>query len=454
MNVVNVYHKSRDVIYKLNFQANGETTWIFTAEGDGEIYSVESDNIFSFSIDSQEVSLPFQIVSGNLYSVSITKNDTTQPASIALKARRANEKVFTQNVPDFGDIPTNGYLYVLLSQSVKVYDCSLLTSSNYEGPGVWTTSPLVTTINLPTTYNSFSITWRTINYDDGDMICWGSIHGETTYNAHLICRIKPDYTVWDYFEENENSVSDLPYFDTSYLYYVRAAITDFIGGNYVLHFNCYGDQDTAFVKVSKSDLSVTNSGLYVNGGVYKLTYNPFERQIVYYGDIDIETFSYKNLLFKNNITALSGYSYLLKKSIKTNANSYATFVIYDKAGRPYINISGRVGSGQSGNGRSGSVIVNQSNNIALSVSTNQSSFAIAYLSDHYATTYSFNSFTETNLGVRHLSTDERSKKFFFTTTSTHINKVIILDADNETTPEIGYIEELEGVQCISNNNYI
>lgn len=154
-NVVNVYHKSRDVIYEIKFPAGSEDTWQFDVEGDGEIYSVETDNISSYSIDGNSISLPFSITNGNSYSISIIRNNTANDATITFKARRAVDKIFTKIVPNY-NVGDGRYLYALNANGDTVYklDTGLLSGTNYLGSGSFTISPIIATITLPTLPNS------------------------------------------------------------------------------------------------------------------------------------------------------------------------------------------------------------------------------------------------------------------------------------------------------------
>jgi hypothetical protein len=452
MSVQNVYHRTRDRIFKMNFSADGETSWSFTSESDGEIYAVESNNIAGYTINEEPVTLPYTITAGSSYAVSVTKTTEGKTADITLKTRRAVKKTTTLNIPDFGDYPSNGYLYVLLSNSVKIYDTSLLTSSNYSASGTWNTAPVVSTINLPTLYNEYAITWGAMVFDQGDMICFGSTYpNKDTKNkySHVTCRVKPNGQVFNYDETTENDVSFL-FSHSSVLYEIRSVVNDYVGGNYIVALTTYGNQASFLQKIKKTDLSIESMGLFnVSYFPYNLAYNPVKRFIPYVGDIDIETKSYKNLLFANNITGYSAYSNSLGRTIKANANYYSRFYIYDEYGRVITSYRSS-GDGPSGNGTPGIVFMNQTNNICLSVSLNQSAFAITDF-DTLVLNKSISSITETNVGGRYITSDERSKKFFFTMTSPHEDKVLIVDPD-ETDIEVGYLQESEEIRCIRMNN--
>lgn len=151
-----VRHKSRIVTEDLQFTANGETSWSFVAEGDGEIYSVENNNVASYTINGGAVTLPYALVNGNSYTVAITKATGGQVADIQLKTRRAVDKTKSVNVPDYSQF--NGrYLYILNDNNqVEKHDTNVRQPSNYTGSGTWDSTSIVETINLPTLPANFS----------------------------------------------------------------------------------------------------------------------------------------------------------------------------------------------------------------------------------------------------------------------------------------------------------
>lgn len=218
MSVTNVYHRTRDRIYKMNFSASGETSCPFTAEADGEIYAVESNNVSSYTINGAPVSLPFLLTDGNSYTVSIIKTNVGQTADITFKSRRGTEKLTSQNVPFYRVFDK---LYILSEDTgkVMVVDPSMLSESNYQGAGVYTNSPLLTTIQLPAL--NVAHTYSIIFYNEIDSIpymyvvaphrvrVWG------TNNVHVyVCRINCNTDSVESLEGTADSLTDiggLPY---------------------------------------------------------------------------------------------------------------------------------------------------------------------------------------------------------------------------------------------------
>lgn len=158
-----VRHSSRHITQEFIFSENGETLWAFTAEGDGEIYSVESSNVASFRINGTTVSLPFSVVNGNDYSVDITKTNESLEAELKLNIRRAIDKTNLKIVPDYGQ-NDGRYIYCLSESRTTVYviDTDLIYGSNYTGNGNFTISPIIQQITLPTLPNSAS--WSRIEF--------------------------------------------------------------------------------------------------------------------------------------------------------------------------------------------------------------------------------------------------------------------------------------------------
>jgi len=155
MSTVNIKHTSRGLDITLNFASTeNNLSWAFTQEGDGEIYDVVLTNIASYTIAGGAITLPYPVINGTSYSVSIVKTTTGQTASITFKTRRSINKTSSLSVPDFGQYDGR-YLYVLLNNNtVQKLDSQLLLPANYAGAGAWTVSPVVATITLPTLPNS------------------------------------------------------------------------------------------------------------------------------------------------------------------------------------------------------------------------------------------------------------------------------------------------------------
>lgn len=171
----NLIHRSRRVTEDLQFTANGETSWSFVAEGDGEIFAVESSNVASYTINGGVVTLPFDLVNGNSYTVAITKTTSGQVADIQLKTRRAVDKTKTVNVPDLGQF-SGRYLYLLNDNNqVEKHDTNNRQPANYIGGGTWNATSLVVTISLPVITD---VTWRDLCFvnegSQGKVVVFGT----------------------------------------------------------------------------------------------------------------------------------------------------------------------------------------------------------------------------------------------------------------------------------------
>lgn len=163
MSVTNVYHKSRDLSVTLNFsETENSLSWVFTAENDGEIYAVDSTNIASYLIQGNPVTLPFQIIAGQSYSVSITKNTTGLPASIVLKTRRSINKSTSLTVPDFGAYDGR-YVAVISQDSLFIIDTDLINPANSPSKGVFTVNPIIQVVSLPL-ISEENISWNNVSF--------------------------------------------------------------------------------------------------------------------------------------------------------------------------------------------------------------------------------------------------------------------------------------------------
>lgn len=202
---INVRYDARDINYKLLFQPAGETAWSFTAESDGEIYAVESNNVASYTINGRSVTLPFALNAGNSYAIVITKTNAGQAADITFKSRRVNEKTIIQNVPDFQS--GNGrYWYVLhsLDNKVSVLDSDLIKPSNYLGSGNFITSPIIKTISLPPLPIDFYFRDLFFAKNGNIYLLTANKYGFKIFG----CKIMPDNNVYD-FDNNIDSVTEI-----------------------------------------------------------------------------------------------------------------------------------------------------------------------------------------------------------------------------------------------------
>ncbi len=278
--------------------------------------------------------MPFALNAGNSYVVSITKTNIGQIADIILKSRRDQEKTTIQNVPDFGSYDGR-YLYVLNDENILFkYDSDLLNLSNYEGSGVWTQNPLVSQINLPIP-NDYTIKWDHINFDDGDIIVWGRNLDLSTSNAR-VCRVKPDDSVYDYYENNLNEITIAP-FSMAYntRTYVQAIGNNYIDGYYALAQRASAG-DIEGQKIEKNDLSLTSTGSPAISGsnrFQRIFFDPYTKHFLGVGDFSVEEDRFFNYMTFNRdrhegaILRSTGYRY------KNLVNNPGSLQVYDNTGR-------------------------------------------------------------------------------------------------------------------------
>ena len=180
-----VQHKSRDFDVVLNFHATENTlSWAFTAENDGEIYAIDLVNVASYQIAGAPVTLPYAVTAGSSYSVTIVKQTNGQPASISFNTRRAVSKTVTISVPDFGAY-VGDYFYALKNNNELVkLNKSAFSASNYAGVGVWSVSPLNSSVILPTLTSGV---WQGCHFGNGKIVCIASeSEGDNKYNFCLV----------------------------------------------------------------------------------------------------------------------------------------------------------------------------------------------------------------------------------------------------------------------------
>lgn len=334
-----VKHKSRILTEDFQFSANGETSWSFVAEGDGEIFFVESNNIASYTINGSAPSLPYSLANGQSYTVAITKTTGGQVADIQLKIRRAIDKDIVTNVPDFaaGD---GRYLYVLFetANEVKKIDTGLLTTANYAGAGSWTIDPVVSTIALPTLPNG--ATYQTITFvkNDGQnrMIVLG---GEQTYNVIYASYIKSDDTVTDMDDLTVTPYTQIRNRPTLLRALNKACIYDFI--NEYLFITTSGSNGTTAeiydlvnkVIIGESNLSSPATKVSPNSTIRAAQLIPANGRFTYLADAQLWTLPEKYFNYKpgQNAGTVSSYISSLGYTERNNGN-IKTKRMYDSFG--------------------------------------------------------------------------------------------------------------------------
>ncbi len=318
-----VRHASRIVTADMEFTANGETTWSFTAECSGNIFDdSEQDNIASYTIDGNTETLPFAVENGVSYSIAITKTTTSATAYLKLKMRREEDETKTYNVPDFGSY-TGRYIYALEdgTNNLLKFDSNLLVASNYEGSGVWTTTPLISTIVLPTLPTDYN--WQSIGFVKTDDVAKIFVIGNKTYdNTVYGCFVYvDDDAVWNLEEDTADTYTTMNSSTTSYGI-STCYFYDYI--NEVIYFRTDGQGTSGSIwngydlanKIYTTLYYTTNvttetAGAHLN----KYYYNPIlERLTTEITDIDFINDRSKNKkLDSSNIGAIynyeSGYSY-------------------------------------------------------------------------------------------------------------------------------------------------
>ena len=302
-----VQHKSRDFDVVLNFPENENTlSWAFTAENDGEIYTVDLDNVENYQINGAPVVLPYPVADGASYSVSIVKQTNGLPATISFGTRRAINKSVSISVPDFGQY-SGRYLYVLKNNNVvEKYDTELLKSNNWLGAEGYVVNPLVATITLPALPNSAiytGIIFVKNNNQEKIFIVGGEINSFKWYASYI--KVSDD-AVYNLDFSAQNSYTQI---SNSTLKYnsPKNIIYDYI--NEIIYIKSQvGENGSSVLEVDLAALNYINLGYsgfadaflsrdYTN----QFQFSPIDMQFISIGDSSLITNrSYNYKAFPNN----------------------------------------------------------------------------------------------------------------------------------------------------------
>jgi hypothetical protein len=190
--------------YTINFDANG-TQYGFYSKHFGNITSIETTNIDSYTIDGNPVSLPQAIELNTTYLIEIVKS-TSETAQIVLTVQPSEYDELINKV-DFttGD---GRYTYLLgdttANTTLLKYDNDLFTSANWnEGTETFTVNPLDATITLPTLpANGY---WSRVLYvkDHYMLVSGGNLGNKDKY----FCKIDIDTNIVTDLSVNINQYS-------------------------------------------------------------------------------------------------------------------------------------------------------------------------------------------------------------------------------------------------------
>jgi hypothetical protein len=259
MSTINVVHRSRTVEYTINFTASGETSFGFSAVGTGQFFDVVLNNVASYTINGAAVTLPFNVTSGTRYTIAITKTTAGQTASITLKQRKQDNQQITLNAPDFGQF-TGRYMYVLMNSGTEVrkIDTNLLVASNYQGAGVWTTNPVISTITLPTIPSG--AVWTSLTFVKEGNVPRMILHtvDANTNQAHFcVIRLSDDLVFnIDFTTQNSYTTHTLQTNGNT----ATSAIYDFINEIVYFAFNQQAPQEHPVVSLNLATNVFTNYG--------------------------------------------------------------------------------------------------------------------------------------------------------------------------------------------------
>lgn len=217
MTMQTVQHNSRKTTYLCNYTIGNDSVNLL-ADGDDYLISATLTNISSIVISGITIfsagswsNFPFQITKDNSYSVLITRNDINSVASISFVSRTEFNKSITINNISSDVSITNTYI-LLNNSTVAVLPKSLITTSNYQGAGIWT-SPIYSTVTLPSNPSVTNFTWHNlvhVKYGGNDYVCiFGSQStGATNRNLYVCLINKTTLAVTD-LDSNANAITTI-----------------------------------------------------------------------------------------------------------------------------------------------------------------------------------------------------------------------------------------------------
>jgi hypothetical protein len=319
--------------YTINFDANG-TQYGFYSKHFGNITSIETTNIDSYTIDGNPVSLPQAIELNTTYLIEIVK---TAPgtAQIVLTVQPSEYDELINKV-DF-TIGDGRYTYLLGNYSTNhgvVYkvDNELLKASNYVGAGVWTINPIVKTFNLPTlpadTY------WYKSVYLKDDRILFAACKygvGDislTTINSS------------DEIRDMDGNLNAYSFYDvTNYIlnYYVYGIFYDYVRNH--IYFKLYtGSLASTYKYVIDSNTMEVGrpqrfSDIQFSSSVNKIFFNPYKKTFVLESVFDLENNKQENLIYYSNLQKACIYNRVNGRYYKSGNNNYAQIYEMDENSR-------------------------------------------------------------------------------------------------------------------------
>lgn len=285
MSVTNVYHKSREASFTLNFSATeNNLSWAFTPENDGEIYDVVLNNVASYTVAGAAITLPYSLTGASSYGVSIVKTTNGQSASITFKTRRALNKSTNISVPDFGDNSINRMFILSRDGYVFVVDKTKITTSNYQGGGTYYDNPIINTLTLPTLPDYIDWGWCNIFFDGGYMYCIGMTNKRIDIRNIHICRIHVNTMTITDLDNTINSTTILldNESDINRTFLSRFGTFDFVNRKYFFNRNdskgLLLDLNTRVI--SSTVLAPTTFGSNISTGKFYIGYYDYVNDLI------------------------------------------------------------------------------------------------------------------------------------------------------------------------------
>ncbi len=291
--------------YTINFNANSDVSAFYSKHA-GNISKIETNNVTSYTINGAAETLPYSIALDKHYMFNIVKTSPgTASLTITVKLDVYSETI---ELPDF-TVGNGEWLYALGDttnlNTLYRYDSSKLESTNYAGAGTWTTSPLISTINLPVLpTNGY---WSQMTYlKDGWMLIAG---GNTANNQKYFCKVST-------LSANLDQITDL---------------AGTVG--------VYTTLTTTSTNYNRPYMNIYD---YINNKVYYFSYGSFTTYLVdawYYLDLSTNTVTKITPIIKSNSWNLAQYYNKIYYNPYNNSFSFLDQTFCLNENKPIYNIA-------------------------------------------------------------------------------------------------------------------
>jgi len=287
----NIVYLSKDAsFYDIQFDTDTTDVWAIFSKFTGKIADVELTNIDSYKIDGVTVGLPFIVELDTTYLIEVVKTNPSLSASIKFEV---SQTAFTENIdlPDFSK-DTGDWDYLLgdntdmaTNRTLLKLDTDLLKPTNSLGGGLWSASPINTTLTLPLLpANGF---WRFVMHltHGKILVSGGNIGSKEKY----FCLVDEDTDIITDLDGTVNTYSS--FFTGSSNYLPRSQFYDYLHNLFYYIDNSYGNLNVLNLKDNTISEKLLSSALtyYLGSLPVKGQFNPYRRIFIKLGgSVDFE----------------------------------------------------------------------------------------------------------------------------------------------------------------------